>query len=145
MQQSNTNHRSRQAHLREQKRQDTYRHFYLLTERVIAAYVRISELPLLTAITYDPDLPPQHTLSRSSFDYKLDIEVATSQALRDSPSLQEGWLELAHTWHSDSGLAGGKVSASILRSLVTKCGRVYEERGLCPNKYLHSFKRGRAA
>ncbi|MGA1983208.1 MAG: hypothetical protein ABSG84_12185 [Acidobacteriaceae bacterium] len=134
--QSNTNHRSRQAQLREQKRQDTYRHFYFLTERVIAAYVRISELPLLTAITYDPDLPPQHTLSRSSFDYKLDIEIATSQALSGFPALQNAWLKLAEN---------GKVPAALERSIVTKCGRVYEERGLCPNKYLHSFKRGRVA
>lgn len=134
--QSNTNHRSRQAQLREQKRQDSYRHFFFLVERVIAAYIRVSELPLLTAITYDPDLPPQHTLSKTSHDYKLDIERATVAALVGFPALQKAWFDLAEN---------GKVSATLQRSIVTKCGRVYEERGLCPNKYLHSFKRGRAA
>jgi hypothetical protein len=134
--QSNSNHRSRQAQQREQKKQEQYRHFYFLVERVIAAYIRVSELPLLTAITYDPDLPQQHTLSRTSHDFLIDVERATEAALKGFPALQTAWFDLAED---------GKVSAALQRSIVTKCGRVYQDRGLCPNKYLHSFKRGRAA
>jgi hypothetical protein len=34
------------------------------------------------------------------------------------------------------------VNAGTARAVITRCGKLYQERGLDPNKYFYAFRRG---
>ncbi len=83
--------------------------------RVIKAYVEISEeVPLITALSYDPDAPKQRTLTPDAINFRADVERATEAAL-DSPEFQRGWFRLA---------CGDGVQQSLAHSIVTRCARL---------------------
>lgn len=121
---------------RSQKQGEQYRKHFFLVERVLNAYVRVTELPLLAVMNYDPDAPQQHTLGRASLDFKLDVEQATEEALDGFPALQQAWISLA---------LGEKVPAATQRAVVTKCGKAYQKSHCDPNVYFHHFRRGGVA
>ena len=127
--QSNTNHRSR----REQQSYERFRHYQFLFDRVVRAYVEISELPPITALDYDPDAPRSRTLTHDAVNFRVDVEHATETALRDLPALQRAWFELA---------CANSVNPFTARAVTTRCGKLYQERGLDPNKYFYAFRRG---
>jgi len=112
---------------------EQFRHFQFLFDRVVNAYTEISELPRISALDFDPDAPRSRTLTHDAINFRCDVEAATTDALRDLPRLQQAWFELAF---------GEKVNGGVARAVITRCGRLYEVRGLCPNKYFHAFRRG---
>jgi hypothetical protein len=118
---------------REQQSYERFIHYQFLFDRVVRAYVEISELPPITALDYDIDAPRSRTLTHDAVDFRVDVEAATETALRDLPALQSAWFELARA---------DKVTATTARAVITRCGKLYQERGLDPNKYFYVFRRG---
>lgn len=118
---------------REQQSYERFIHYQFLFDRVVRAYVEISELPPVTALDYDHDAPRSRTLTHDAINFRVDVEHATETALRDLPALQRAWFALA---------CGDNVDAETTRAVITRCGRLYQQRGLDPNKYFHSFRRG---
>jgi hypothetical protein len=121
---------SDRARVRENHQEQLIHHRFLF-ERVTAAYIDISELPLLIALDYDPDATRSRTLTHDAINFRIDVERATEQALADFPALQRAWFHLA---------CGDKVDVATQRAVITRCGRFYQQRGLDPNKYFLRYR-----
>jgi hypothetical protein len=109
-----------------------------LFDRVISAYVQVRGYPVVVAV--DPDDDPvsrSHKWTPTLCHYLVDVELSTTDALKELPELQAAWFTLA---------AGEIVEPSLAEQVVSRCARLYKARGLDPGLYFRpSHRRGRAA
>ena len=119
--QPNSNHRSTADFATQQ----------FLFDRVVKAYAEIAELPLLSAVNYDPDASRRRILTHDALNYKADVESGTTAALEGFPALQFAWFQLA---------AGDKVPARVSQAVIKRCAPIYAKRRLDPNRYFLKFR-----
>jgi hypothetical protein len=101
---------------------------------VLNVYVQTKHLPAVVAITYDDELPPNRKLGADGIHYIADVELAVAKATGDDTGLRELWLRL---------VAGEELSSAATARLAVKAGRIFDIRGLAPQLYFRSIRRGR--
>jgi len=104
-------------------------------DSTVDAFKQLRELPTLSAFSYDDEAPRSRIITPRAIDYAVDITNAVAYALRDAPELEAGF---------DALIDGQTVAADIAKAIVTRCGPVFADRGLTPQKYFEPMKIGRA-
>lgn len=108
------------------RQDDEFQDLQLIFNVTLDAYREVLSLPLLSARQYDDTLPRPHVLNALGIDYIADVQRGTTTALKDAPNLQAAFFSL---------LEGKKVSPAIAAKVITRCGRIYKQRGLSPGRY----------
>jgi hypothetical protein len=118
-----------------QKRDERHRKWGRIFNAVLDGYVAIRNLPVISAYSYDDEVPRNKTITCDYVHFVTDVENALNAAIGSDPTLYEAWLILVD---------GGTVTSGILSRLAIKAGRVFNERGLHPSKqYFKVIKKGR--
>jgi hypothetical protein len=94
---------------------------------VVAEYTRVKQLSPVVAANYDPENFGRSTkLHPGLIDWLVDVEHATTEALRDRPDLQAAWFKIA---------LEEPVDLHLERQTIERCGRFYVARKLEPYRY----------
>jgi hypothetical protein len=108
-----------------------------LFNAVIRAYRAIRASHPLAASQPDPDSQPNKRLTFSGVEFVVDVENATSFALKGRPNqtaLQRVWFQLV-TEDDDE-------DAELARHVITLTSEVYRQRDLDPALYFRTIRRG---
>lgn len=103
-------------------------------EKVIKAYAEFREFQPVVAIDYDP-LARSKKLHPAIIHFLADVDMATKRVLKKR--------ELFRQW--ELLVAGEEIKPSIAAEIISKCGRIYKNRGLAPLDYWRSFNADSAA
>jgi hypothetical protein len=87
--------------------------------------------PPLTAVNHDLYAPPTK-LTFDLVDYLADVELAVRRVLE--PNLYSQWKTF---------IRGGEIPSATERVILSRCSRIFEERGLLPWIYFKVIKKGR--
>jgi hypothetical protein len=101
---------------------------------VVEAYLEIKELPMIGAAQIDRDQPKQRLLNAQGINYRVDVEHAVESVLNTKVE-QDGFFAL---------LADEPVDPLLHTSIIKKCAKVFQKRGLSPLKYFSPKRRGSA-
>jgi hypothetical protein len=123
---------------------DTYSRAYeercrlkTLFEAVVTAYRDLLSLSPMVARNYDEEVHPRK-LVPGFVDYKIDLQHATTKALKNNPDLIRQW-ENAIFNNTDDEFNFSLISYAIVRD----CARIYQARKLHPAIYLKKIRKGR--
>jgi hypothetical protein len=108
-----------------------------LFEAVVTAYRDLLSLSPLVARDYDSEVHPRKLLP-GFVDFKIDIQHATSKALKNDEDLIRQW-ENAIFNNTDDEFNFSRLSYGVVRD----CARIYQTRKLHPAIYLKKFRKGR--
>ena len=125
---TDTNAAPRRARLRYAELKEVF-------DSTVDAFKQLRELPTLSAFSYDDEAPRSRIITPRAIDYAVDITNAVAYALRNAPELEAGF---------DALMEGHPVAADIAKAVVTRCGPVFADRDLTPEKYFAPIKIGRA-
>jgi hypothetical protein len=119
-------------------KRERFAHYADIVNAIIHEYVRIKNLSPIVAQTFDPHpVTTSQKLTLNVIGYKIDIENATEQALKDRLDLQAAWFGMA---------LGERVPPELRQEVIWACGRLYAARFLQPWAYWRrSGKRGYSA
>jgi hypothetical protein len=106
-------------------------------EAVATAYRDLISLSPAVARNYDSEVHPRK-LVPEYINYKVDLQHATSKALKYNPELIRQW-ENAILDNTDDEFNFSRISYGIVRD----CARVYQARKLHPAIYLKKIRKGR--
>jgi hypothetical protein len=108
---------------------------HALVHTVIATYIEVLNLPLVSSfiLTEDGFTKHQRTLLPESIalDWKIDTERITARQLKDAHDLQRAWWALVQS---------DPISPSTESRLVQRLGSAYFP--LAPHKYFKAFRQG---
>jgi hypothetical protein len=120
------------------------RHAALLFEAVVETYVKAKLTHPLSASNPDPDAVRPFRWTHALAEYIADVQNATETALRDSPTEQDIWHQLALRAAAEMGATGlpepGIIYAKHARDVAKKCASVYHARHLEPKQYFRHIK-----
>jgi hypothetical protein len=112
-----------------------YANQHALVYTVIATYIEVLDLPLVSTfiLTEDGVTKHQRTLLPGSIalDWKIDTERITARQLKDAPDLQRAWWALVQN---------DPISGSTESRLVRLLGSAYFP--VAPHKYFRVFRKG---
>lgn len=109
-----------------ERTQENQRYF----QKVVDAYAEFKEYAPLVAINYDPTSRTKK-LHPVIVNFLCDVELATKRVLQ-TPELIRKWETL---------VSGEQIDASSAVSIVSRCSRIYRERGLAPFEYFKSVRK----
>jgi hypothetical protein len=125
------------SNIRRARQQEALNEQQLLFYRVVDAYAATATIPPVAAVQHDDELPRPKVLTPGcpALHFRCDTERATARVLTGEPAMQRAWFAL---------VAGENVDPKTAREVITRCGRIYAERGLDPLVYFKAERKGSA-
>lgn len=108
-------------------KKELFEHYRDSFHAVVEEYVRVRHLSPVVAQNYDPESVGRSTkLHTGLIDWLVDVENATTEALKDRLELQTTWFKIA---------LEEPVDVHLERETTERCGRLYVSRKLEPYRY----------